>query len=521
MSALIVCFLSSAGLAAEAAGTVRFEIREARRGGAQEPLVAATVFLEAADGQPLRIEDLPRSTREALGDRCPWFFDHLSCDGTLEIQLPEGVYGYVVERGPEYRRRRGRLDVKAGQAVTERVRLERWIDLARRGWWSGELHVHRPLEHLPLLLKASDLHVAAAITVWNQSDLWASRPLPENLLVEAEPTRTFHVLACEDERAGGALIYANLSKPLGFRGDRREHPSPVRHMEEAAAQPGAWIDVEKPFWWDVPAWVATGLVRSIGVANNHMCRRGMLEGEAWGRPRDASRHPPPRGNGFYGQEIYYRLLDCGFRIPPSAGSASGVLPNPLGYNRVYVRVPDGFSYDSWWRGLADGRCFVTNGPILLVEANGRPPGEVFRGEAGATVEVVLDVLVDGNDPLEAIEVVRDGEVVERLEGAELAGRWVRPGPLAFSRPGWFLVRAIADVPETFRFASSGPSYVEIGGAARTAHVEDVEYFLRWIDERVAALEASGEFRDAAERESVLRPHREARRRFLALLPGGG
>ena len=47
----------------------------------------------------------------------------------------------------------------------------------------------------------------------------------------------------------------------------------------------AWIDVEKPFWWDVPVWVAARQVDSIGLANNHMCRDKMSETEAWGKPR--------------------------------------------------------------------------------------------------------------------------------------------------------------------------------------------------------------------------------------------
>ena len=94
---------------------------------------------------------------------------------------------------------------------------------------------------------------------------------------------------------------------------------------------------------------------------------------------DATRLPAPRGNGFYSQELYYRLLNCGLRIPPTAGSASGVLPNPVGYNRVYVHLDGDFSYDAWWRGLAAGRSFVTNGPALLVEANpGVVVGAVWR-----------------------------------------------------------------------------------------------------------------------------------------------
>src|SRR5262249_5778026 len=164
---------------------------------------------------------------------------------------------------------------------------------------------------------------------------------------------------------------------LFYPEDGPEFPSPVTHLREALKQPGIWIDVEKPFWWDMPAWIATRRVRSIGLANNHMCRAEMMDTEARGRPRDRKQFASPRGNGFYSQDIYYRLLNCGLRIPPSAGSASGVLPNPVGYNRVYVHLEHGFTSDAWWSGLEKGRSFITNGPILLVEANHQYPGSIF------------------------------------------------------------------------------------------------------------------------------------------------
>src|SRR4029453_3483581 len=141
-----------------------------------------------------------------------------------------------------------------------------------------------------------------------------------------------------------------------------------------------------------------GKVRSIGLANNHMCRRSMYEDEAWGRPRDAGDFPPPRGNGFYSQALYYRLLNCGLRLPPSAGSASGVLPNPVGYNRVYVHLDGPFSYDAWGRGLGVCRSFVTNGLILLVRANGEDPGHGFRSRDGEKVTITLDVQGGGDGP---------------------------------------------------------------------------------------------------------------------------
>src|SRR5262249_12372365 len=158
---------------------------------------------------------------------------------------------------------------------------------------------------IPLLLRSEDLHAAPILTQWNLTNLWAQRQLPGGLLVEEGPTRSYHVLACEDERRGGALLYFNLTRPLSLAGDGPGYPSPVSHLREVLQQPGAWVDAEKPFWWDVPAWVATGHVQSIGLANNHMCRSSMYEDEAWGRPRDVREFPAPRGNGFYTQSLYY------------------------------------------------------------------------------------------------------------------------------------------------------------------------------------------------------------------------
>ena len=266
-------------------------------------------------------------------------------------------YRYTVERGPEYRRVRGSLEIASGAEIALAIALERIVDLSRRGWWSGDLHIHRPLEDVPLLLRSEDLRVGPVLTVWNQQSLWRRRELPGELLVAVEKDRWMHLLSCEDERGGGALLYFNLREPLDFRGDGREFPSPLKHLAVARSRPHVWIDIEKPFWWDVPTWLATGRVDSMGIANNHMCRSTMYESEAWGKARDDERLPPPRGNGFYSQELYYRFLNCGFRIPPSAGSASGVLPNPVGYNRVYVRLDEPFSYASWWRGLR-GRSLV-------------------------------------------------------------------------------------------------------------------------------------------------------------------
>ena len=69
-----------------------------------------------------------------------------------------------------------------------------------------------------------------------------------------------------------------------------------------------------------------------------MEREGIVDNEAGGWPRDLTLFPKPYGNGRWSQEIYYHLLNCGLRIPPTAGSGSGANNNPVGYNRLYVHV---------------------------------------------------------------------------------------------------------------------------------------------------------------------------------------
>jgi hypothetical protein len=475
------------------------------RGRGDAGRVEVTV-LDRATGKPLacrvHLRDAAGKAQRAPG--LPYWRDHFVCPGTVRLELSPGAYSYEIERGPEYRPAAGTFTVGDGAAGRVTVTPERLADLAAEGWWSGELHVHRPPEEIELHLRAEDLHVAPVITWWNNRNLWAKDPPPANPLKTFDGHRYADVLAGEDERGGGALLFFHLPKPLPVAGSSREYPSPMTFVEAARRQSGAWIDVEKPFWWDVPVWLASGQVDSIGLANNHMCRDRMYEDEAWGKPRDVKRLPPPRGNGYWSQEIYYHLLNCGLRVPPSAGSASGVLPNPVGYNRVYVQLGPDFNYEAWWQGLRAGRSFVTNGPLLRVTVAGQLPGHVFTAPAGQDVRLEVNARLTTNDPVRVLEVVKNG----RVERQVLFDEWSRTGSLGtvgFRESGWFLVRVIADNPKTFRFASTAPFYVEIGEAKRRVSKASALFFLDWVRERMGRVKVD----DPARREEVLQYHRRA------------
>jgi hypothetical protein len=499
---------SGAGFAV--ADTGRVEITVVDRRGRPLP---CRIHLHDRAGKPQRAEGLP------------FWRDHFTCPGNVEMELPAGTYRYEIERGPEHEQRAGSFDLAEGETERVAVALGRIADLPAEGWYSGDLHVHRAIEDMPLLMRAEDLHVAPVITWWNNSNLWTKRPLPEDPLVPFDGNRYYHVMAGEDEREGGALMYFNRSRPLAIAGSTREYPSPMKFVDQARQDGPVWIDVEKPFWWDVPVWLASAKVDSVGLANNHMCRSRMYESEAWGRPRDAERLPPPRGNGFWTQEIYYHMLNCGLRIPPSAGSASGVLPNPLGYDRVYVYCGDEFRYETWWEGLKAGRSFVTNGPLLIVKAGagGQLPGHVFTAEAGKEIEITVYVELTSRDPVPAIELVKNGRVERAVPIGQLTPSGYRPfhtgglGKITFRESGWFLIRAITDLEHTFRFASTAPYYVEIGPAKRRVSRRSAQFFLDWVDERAKRVPLKLD--DPEKLREVLAYHEHARQFWQDMVAG--
>src|SRR5262249_31952707 len=121
---------------------------------------------DKASGQPvacrLHVRDAAGKPQRAA--KLPFWHDHFVCPGTVSLDLAAGEYTYECERGPEYALRKGSFAVADKGPAKVAIELERLANLAGEGWWSGELHVHRPPDDIELLMKAEDLHVAPVIT---------------------------------------------------------------------------------------------------------------------------------------------------------------------------------------------------------------------------------------------------------------------------------------------------------------------------------------------------------------------
>ena len=101
----------------------------------------------------------------------------------------------------------------------------------------------------------------------------------------------------------------------------------------------------------------------------------------------------------------------------------------------------------------------------------------------------MEAQVTSNDPIARVEVIRNGEVVSRLTPVPDSDGQLT-GKVAFDESGWFLIRAFADAPNTFRFASTAPFYVEIANRPQRINRKSAQFFLDWSQERRAMLEKS-------------------------------
>lgn len=492
MTAGLLLAVLFAPSAAHAAAGGEFEIRAVDDQSKQ--LIAVRMHVKDARGKPVRPANLP------------FWHDHFVMPGKVVLELRPGRYTFEMERGPEYRIRTGHFEIRRGDADSRELVMQRFVDMKDEGWWSGDLHIHRSPQEIELLMLAEDLHVAPLITWWNATNAWGDAKVPPEPVSCFDQNRFYDLMAGKDERAGGALLYFNLRSPLPIAEAEPEFPSSCEYLALARQEPQAHVDVEKPFWWDMPAWIASGQVDSIGLCNHHQQRDEMLDNEAGGKPRDRIGFPPPHGNGLWSQSIYYQLLNCGLRLPPSAGSGSGVLANPVGYNRVYVHCGQNLTYDTWWQNLRAGRVVVTNGPLIRdPRLNGELPGHVFQADRGQTVRLRAALNLSLREPVEYLEIIKDGQVEHQVRLQDWAAAGGQLPLVEFDRSGWLLVRAVTSHPKTYRFASTGPWYVEIGGQPRISR-QAAQFFFDWVYERARRLELpAGE-----KREAVIKYHRVAR-----------
>lgn len=484
-------------------------------------LVAARIYIQRTDGRWF----FP-TTKGAHGSAIPYqrqlpngseeMHTTVSAD-LIEVQLPPGHYRLTVERGKEYLTRSVELDVPAkGDAPSLDIELVRWIHMSQLGWYSGDTHLHRDLSEMANLVMAEDLNLAFPLSHWitnaevdpvsgnripsNQIKPGQAQPKPINpepILIDAShliyPLNTeYEIFSVQGKQHTlGAFVVIGHKTPFDIKVPTVTPVAKWTHRE------GGLIDLEKHSWpWSLVI-VPIMQVDLFELANNH-CWMTNFAFRQW--TIDAAgdyMHLEREAAGLtewgwidFGFQTYYALLNCGFRLQPTAGTGAGVHPIPAGFGRVYVQINGDLSYEKWLRGLRAGRSFVTTGPMLFTTVNEQPPGHIFeKAQPGAQYRV--QGRVESPHAVSRVEIVVNGEVVKTVEpktnptaGASMQSTFDETVSVPGS--GWIAVRCFEDVPNRrVRFAHSSPVHIEVANQPVAPRRAEIDYIIRRVKEEIA------------------------------------
>ena len=454
---------------------------------------------DKATGKPIvarvTIEERPGKFHAPAGSlyRIERSNPHFYCRKQTQIDLPAGRYQVRAYRGPEYRASRREIEIAAGNTSDANIELERWEDFSSLNLYSGENHIHANYGYgewynTPQTMldqcEGEDLNVCNFMVANSDTDgifdreFFRGRPDavsgPRNILWWNEEFRS---------TIWGHMTLVNLRQVVepiftGFKDTTNPYDVPTNsdiadrthlqnglvnytHVAQNAADPYLGAYTGK----GLPVDVALGKIDTVDI-----------------------------NNGYGGSvPLWYRLLNCGFRLPASAGTdcfLNRIRSRLPGSDRAYVYIDGSFSYRAWIDGLRAGRSFVTNGPMVELTVDGaKRPGDSLELPAARDVRVV--VKARSQFPLNKIELIVNGEVA----GAAKASADGPPEPttehtIRIDRSGWIAARASGpphpDHPASELYAHSSPVYVTVAGKP-AASKTDAQFFLAWIDRLAAAV----------------------------------
>ena len=384
-------------------------------------------------------------------------------DGRYRARLPSGTYQLVVAKGLEYRIVKRTFEVEAGGAVELRVIATRWDDMPASNWYSGDAHIHitRPrsaIERISAFLQAEDVHISNILEMTNpgaahfQQYAWGpagqERTGDHVMVPGIEGPRTAPV---------GHTISLNISKPLY---DREQYFLYHTFFEEYARQGGlsgyAHIGLDD---YNSPGGLALdvpfGLVDFLEI----------LQG------------------GRIHTELWYEFLNLGYQLSPVAGSDFPYYDEP-GSVRNYVHVKGDFTPPRWFESLESGHTFVTNGPMLTLEVNGKKMGSTVNLRRGDLLSIRATARINPDiDGLDRLELVAHGGVVRSVEAEAGELSLDLDHELTAERGLWLAARAYGQ----FRtVAHSAPVYVTVDDTG-SWHAEEVPLLVQKMQDRLEAM----------------------------------
>jgi len=334
------------------------------------------------------------------------------------VLLPPGEYTVEYTRGPEYRKKSQKLVVK-DSPMEIAFRLDRWIDPAKLGWYSGDHHIHaagcahyeKPTEgvypqDMMRYILGEDLKVGAVLS-WGPS--WYFQKTffegKDNLLSTKENLMRYDVEVSGFPSSHTGHICLLGLKEEDFPGTKRieEWPSwgiPIFRWAKAQGAVtgfahsgwGLAVKQEKLPTDEMPPFDGIGANEYIvGVTHDLVDFISTVDTPyAWEL------------------NIWYHTLNTGYRTRISGETDFPcIYGERVGLGRSYVRQTDKLDYADWTQGIRQGRNYVSDGKSHLIDfrvndvAMGSGSSELRLAKAGpvrvtAQVAALLEDSPDEN-----------------------------------------------------------------------------------------------------------------------------
>jgi len=321
------------------------------------------------------------------------------------IRLPDGDYVVEVTRGPEYEvlTEPQRID---GSTRELSFALQRWIDPAKLGWWSGDHHIHaagclhyvKPTEgvlaeDMIRHCRGEDLKVGANLT-WGPCFDYQKQFFCGSIdKVSVYP----YLLRYDIEVSGfgshqsGHLCLLRLREEIYPGGTSSDHwPRLGLNTLRWAKKQGAVTGPAHSGWGleaktaDLPNYQVP-LFDGIGANEYVVDVTHEIPGPD-GKPVPAVDFMSTVDTPYAWElNMWYHTLNAGFRT-----RASGETDFPciygerVGLGRSYVKLPGKLDYDAWCEGIRQGRNYVGDGKSHLIDFR---VNDVAMGENGSELRL--------------------------------------------------------------------------------------------------------------------------------------
>ena len=476
---LIVSLSTSAVVRADALLTV--VVRDA---GSGEPVSARCSVLNNLGYN--RFPNIHSSLFHAYGG------GYFYCEGTFSVTVETGPVLIRLSKGPEYHPFADTLVIYSDTTVT--CLMERMIDMRGAGWFSGDVHTH--INHADGFFDLLPSHAH-----------WMG--LAEDLHFVNCLDNDFHFTGTADEVSTDECVVYMSEEIRNFVYGHCSLPGLKRLIEpfwcgwdhllcdiadSVRSQDGPLLIYAHPvttYEFDViESWPGSGLGRELPLDVMH----GKVDAF------EVMSHS--NVDGGIELDMWYRLLDCGFSVPPCAGSdvaANRYEDPPIGGFRTYVNCGQGEPdlYD-WLEAIASGRTFVTNGPLFreFTVNGGWEPGDSIPLESGVHL-FYTDVSVECAFPLERVEIIVNKRVVDTLVPGDDPRRITGKSIFLIYESSWIAARVKGAGEDWFTiggelFAHTGALYANMYG--EHVHKKDAAlYFTEWIDSLIGLAHEKGQW----------------------------